>query len=886
MRTLQITLFLIVLISLMGCSFPGNQHSISPGQNAIHELTETQAKARKAMVEQVDYELFLDLTGKDDIFSGRVVVNLQLNALKQPLLIDFHQGNISQLVINEQEVEPSYDGYFLHLSPHQLQQGQNTLEIRFTRQYSHEGKGLHRFVDPEDQRVYLYSDFEPNYASRVFPLLDQPDLKATFKLSARVPKDWQVVSIKRERKVVRDGQFRWWYFPASEKISSYVFPIHAGPYKVWEDKQFHVPLRLMARQSQQNKVSVEPLFKMTRQGINFYENYLDQPYPFSKYDQLIVPDFTYSGMEMAAATILNEDVFIEPVDPVKYPFQWHYAAQLVFHELVHMWFGNLVTMAWWNDLWLNESFADFMAFTAIDEAAGMQDGWLFFNSYGNISKQEAYLMDELPSTHPVVLPARTAHEATERMDSITYDKGASALQQLQKMLGAEVFRQGIREYLQKYREGNARMEDFIDSMEQVSGQSLDQWTRDFLTTSGVNEVQAEFGCKQGALDSLNLIQHAAQSGDRKRRQQTINIALLMVKNDQLITSRNLTTTYKGKKTKVQLTGHHPCPAAVIPNSDDQAYVIVRLDDQSRSAVTEYAAYDPMIRQLVISGLRRDLLAGRIPLIPYAQTILTLYEKEQNPLLQNYLEDRIRGIYFLTQTLKPSDKSAQKKQSELAHSVESFSWQQFDLNVDEKSQRWFDHWVSMAHTPEALEQISLYLDGKKSIKNFEVQQYQRWNMLIKLSEFSEKGVEQRVRKELKRDKSAEGKSSAMVVKAIAPSIENKRYWLNMLMDEQSDLTQFEQDDIIYNLFPLSQGSQWQFMSQEIINGLDASLQHSETFQQQYSGTLLAHECSNSGLERLERTIKQFKNKNFVIFDALENRKRQAVECMRMSQRIDN
>jgi len=323
--------------------------------------------------------------------------------------------------------------------------------------------------------VYTYSHFEPAAAHQMFAVFDQPDLKATYQVTATAPADWHVVSTTRESKIEDLGALRRWTFPTTKKLSPYNFSLHAGPYKVWEDKSGKYPMRLFARQSVAAQVTPEDWFRYTKDGLVFFDQYFGIPYQFEKYDQLLVPDFLYGAMENAGAITFAEGRFLHKAKMTD--AQRQSLASVIMHEMAHQWFGDLVTMQWWNGLWLNESFASFMGTLATAEATEFKDAWQAFYSGG---KQAAYAQDQKVTTHPIEVPVASTANAFDNIDAITYSKGASTLAQLRHLLGAEVFRKGVHNYLAKYSYQNAKLEDFIGSLGEAAGHDLSQWTQDWL----------------------------------------------------------------------------------------------------------------------------------------------------------------------------------------------------------------------------------------------------------------------------------------------------------------------------------------------------------------------------------------------------------------------
>jgi aminopeptidase N len=411
-------------------------------------LTHEEAILRARTVSNIVYALDINLTAPD-VYSANVTIKFDYEPSSFPLTLDFLDGDVKSIIVGSITVEQKsipivYNGKFISVAPELLSRGENTIKINYSHSYSETGAGLYRFVDSVDQRVYLYTHFEPYDANRLAPMFDQPNLRARWLFTVHAPKDWVVVTSVREDSVERGESSDTWYFPLSPSLSSYILPLHAGQYHVWEGMAGKTPLRLFARESMAKYVRAEWLLELTANGIAFFEQYFDVPYPFSKYDQLLVPDFNIGGMENVAAVTYTE-YSIPRGEPTSEQLQG--ISNLFLHELAHMWFGDLVTIDWWNALWLKESFASLMAPLAVGKATEFDSPWLTFYLS---SKQYAYQADQYVTTHPIEMPVRDTKSGVASFDSITYSKGASVLKQLNHYLGEETFRGGVRAYLSRF----------------------------------------------------------------------------------------------------------------------------------------------------------------------------------------------------------------------------------------------------------------------------------------------------------------------------------------------------------------------------------------------------------------------------------------------------
>jgi aminopeptidase N len=402
----------------------------------------------------------------------------------------------------------------------------NTLVVEADCTYSQDGEGLYRFVDPTDREIYLYTQFETAAAKRVFACFDQPDIKASFGLTVIAPRDWVVVSNTATTDIGDAGSAKEHHFPPTARIASYVVALIAGPYAGWADiytdpsVEIEIPLRIFCRKSLQHAMDAQDLFDLTKQGFTFYHNKFGVRYPFGKYDQVFCPAYNAGAMENVAAVTFTDDyVFRGRVAPA----QKARRAETLLHEMAHMWFGDLVTMKWWDDLWLNEAFATWASNLCLAEGTGFTEAWATF---ANVQKPNAYRQDELPTTHPVadVVPSLDLVEAN--FDDITYIKGASILKQLVAFIGIDPFLAGLRDYFTTYAYGNAELADLLTALEkQAPGRDLHEWARQWLQTTGINTLSADFGEPAPEFTTFAVMQGGATPGNGETRIQRIQIGV-------------------------------------------------------------------------------------------------------------------------------------------------------------------------------------------------------------------------------------------------------------------------------------------------------------------------------------------------------------------------
>src|SRR5690554_1243064 len=563
-----------------------------PGDN----LTRVEAQERKAIVDVSNYDVTLDLTSGEETFRSTTVVTFTATA-GSSTFIDAIIRTAHSVNLNGVDLDTSVaDGVRIQLDN---LAANNVLTVVADAEYTNTGEGLHRFVDPVDGEVYLYSQFEVPDSRRVFAVFEQPDLKATFTFTVTAPAYWQVVSNSPTPEPVVTGETATWSFAPTAVMSSYITAIVAGPYESVHSELTSrdgrtIPLGIFSRKSLSQYVDADYIFDKTREGFAYFEEKFDHPYPFEKYDQLFVPEFNAGAMENAGAITFTENyVFRSKVtDAIR-----ERRVVTILHELAHMWFGDLVTMKWWNDLWLNESFAEWASTIAVAEATEWTEAWTTFQA---MEKSWAYRQDQLPSTHPIVATINDLEDVQVNFDGITYAKGGSVLKQLVAWVGRDAFFGGVAAYLKKHAWGNAEMSDLFTELEATSGRNLDSWTKLWLETSKVNTLRPEITTDaDGTITSFAVLQSAAEDYPTIRPHR-LAIGVYDFDGDKLRRVHRVEIDVDGERTEVpELIGQHR-GALILVNDDDLAYAKVRLDDASLAVAIEHLASidNPLARAIV------------------------------------------------------------------------------------------------------------------------------------------------------------------------------------------------------------------------------------------------------------------------------------------------
>ncbi|WP_280347003.1 aminopeptidase N [Nocardia neocaledoniensis] len=549
-------------------------------------LTRDQAVERAATVAVQNYRIELDLTDQprgagsevSDTFGSKTTVTFTATP-GASTFIDLVASRVRSAVLNGTPLDVSgYDESTGIALPDLA--ATNELVVEADCAYSHTGEGLHRFVDPADDEVYLYSQFETADAKRMFACFDQPDLKATFDVVATAPGDWQVVSNGATAEEHKVGAVVRHTFATTPKMSTYLVAMIAGPYAKWtdvyRDSHGEIPLGLFCRASLAEHMDAERLFTETKQGFGFYHDNFGVPYAFGKYDQLFVPEFNAGAMENAGAvTFLEDYVFRSKVTRASYERR----AETVLHEMAHMWFGDLVTMKWWDDLWLNESFATFASVLCQAEATEYTSAW---TTFANVEKSWAYRQDQLPSTHPIAADIPDLHAVEVNFDGITYAKGASVLKQLVAYVGLQPFLAGLRDYFAEHAYGNATFDDLLAALEKASGRDLSDWGAQWLKTTGLNILRPDFlVAPDGTFSSFAVVQEGAAPGAGEHRVHRIAVGVYDDVDGKLVRAKRVEIDLDatGRTEVPELVGV-PRGQLVLVNDDDLTYCSLRLDPDS------------------------------------------------------------------------------------------------------------------------------------------------------------------------------------------------------------------------------------------------------------------------------------------------------------------
>ncbi|MDH6578669.1 aminopeptidase N [Kitasatospora sp. MAP5-34] len=737
-----------------------------PGKN----LSRDEAQQRADILAVDGYRVQLDVASAEDpaaaTFRSTTTIEFRSSASGSATFVDLLAPTVRAVSLNGRDLDPAlvFDGS--RVTVEGLAE-RNVLVIEADCAYSRTGQGLHRFVDPTDGETYLYTHLEPADARRVFAAFEQPDLKAPFTFTVTAPAAWDVYANSVHESVDAEGDVRVWQFAPTQPISSYLTAVVAGPYHVVRDhysrkladgSTLEIPLAATCRRSLAPHFDADEILTVTKQGLDYFHEEFDYPYPFGKYDQCFVPEYNIGAMENPGCVTFREEfVFRSKVTEAAYEGR----ANVILHEMAHMWFGDLVTMKWWDDLWLKESFADFMGSYSQVAATKYQSAWITF---ANRRKAWAYRQDQFPTTHPITADIRDLEDAKLNFDGITYAKGASVLKQLVAYVGRDAFFDGVRQYFKRHAFGNTVLGDLLGALEETSGRDLTAWSAAWLQTSGVNLLTP-----QVTVDSEDRITEFAvgQDGGTPRPHR---LAIGFYDRDadgSLVRTHRVELDVTGPRTVVTELAGLPRPALVLLNDDDLTYCKIRFDDHSLETLRSSlgSITDPLARALTWSAVWNLTRDGVMPARDYLALVESFAGSESQIGVLQSLHQQAKGALDL---YADPDRRAEGGRLLAEGALR-------ELRAAEPGS---DHQLAwarfLAHTASGAEHLQLVkglLAGTARIDGLKIDQELRWELWLTLACSGEANPAE-LRAELDRDNTASGKQHLTHCLAAVPTAEAK------------------------------------------------------------------------------------------------------------------
>ncbi|MEU6315599.1 aminopeptidase N [Streptomyces sp. NPDC047014] len=729
-----------------------------PGEN----LSRDEARERAELLSVDGYEVSLDLRSAVDgtepaegprTFRSVTTVRFRAAAPGASSFADLIAPSVNSVTLNGRalDVAAVFDGSRIALED---LASENVLVVDANCAYSRTGEGMHRFVDPEDGEVYLYTQYEPADARRVYANFEQPDLKAPYRFEVTAPEGWQVWSNGAEES--REGLTR--RFAPTAPISTYITCVVAGPYHYVTDSytrgDLTIPLGAMCRKGLAKHFDADDIFLVTKQGFDLFHEIFDYPYPFGKYDQAFVPEYNLGAMENPGMVTFREEyIFRGKVTQASYERR----ANVILHEMAHMWFGDLVTMKWWDDLWLKESFADFMGSFGLVEATRFRQAWVTF---ANNRKAWAYRADQLPSTHPITADIRDLEDAKLNFDGITYAKGAAVLKQLVAYVGRDAFLEGARRYFKAHAYGNTTLDDLLSVLGEVSGRDMSEWSRAWLQTAGVNALTPVVTYDAaGRITELAVV----QEGDELRPHR-IGVGLYRLEPDgALVRYARAEADLAGARSAVAELAGQERPDLVLVNDEDLTYCKIRFDEGSLETLRAHLGdlTDPLARALSWSALWNLTRDGLMPARDFVSLLLAHAGRESDVGVLQMLH--AQALSAVTHYAAPD----WREQGGRELAAGALNELRLAEPGSEHQLTWARFFAASAATEGDFQLLLGLLEGSARIDGLEVDQEMRWDFLLPLAAHGavDEGV---LAAELARDDTASGKRHQVRCLAARPS----------------------------------------------------------------------------------------------------------------------
>ncbi|WP_412739649.1 aminopeptidase N [Krasilnikovia sp. MM14-A1259] len=733
----------------------------------VRNLTQVEAAERARLLDITGYDIALDLTDGsgnpgEDTFRSTATVTFRCSEPGATTFIEVAAVTLRSAVLNGTPVDTSDWSAEKGLTLTGLA-AENTLVVDADFAYSASGQGVQRSQDPVDKEIYLYSQFETADAQRAYACFDQPDLKSVFTWHATVPAHWKVMSnMPAERTEPAGPGAKTVHFQQSVRMSTYITALCAGPYHEVRDSHDGIDLGVFCRASMAQHLDADDLFLITKQGFDFFHEHFGMRYPLPKYDQLWVPDFNAGAMENFGCVTHAEAHYIFRSQVTDYEYEQR--ANTILHEMAHMWFGDLVTMRWWNDLWLNESFAEWASHWCNTQATRFTDAWTTFLS---MRKNWGYRQDQLSSTHPVYCEMPDLEAVEVNFDGITYAKGASVIKQLVAYVGLDSFLAGLRTYFQRHAWGNATFDDLLTELETASGRELRKFAAQWLETAQVNTLRPAVDIAADGTYARVVVQQEAPAAYPTLRTHRIGVGLYDLDGDRLVRRELIEVDVSGERTELTVLAGKRAADVLLLNDDDLTYAKLRLDERSMATVVQHiggidsslsralcwaAAWD-MVRDAELAA--RDYVALAASGLPAENDInlVTATLRQAASAVAMYADPAWAptGWALLADTARTAMAAAEPGSG-------------FQL-------AWTRAFIGAARSQEDLATLRGWLDGVAVPAGLTVDTELRWTLLQALTAQGA-ATDEQIENELNGDRTASGEREAALARALIPTAESK------------------------------------------------------------------------------------------------------------------
>ena len=715
------------------------------GEGVSREL----ARERTGLISNTRYRLDLQLRSKADRMPGHARIEFDLSGVTDPLVLDFRDGTARNLKVNGSDAEVRQSNGHILLAGEQLGRGANTVELDFESPVAEANRAVTRYVDTNDGNEYLYTLFVPMDASMAFPCFDQPDLKARFTLTVSAPAGWTVVS---NGKATTTGSFE-----ETKPISTYLFAFAAGPFEQLESSG----LKLFVRKSMVARAREEwpAVAETTKKSMALMADFFAQPFPFPKYDQVLIPGFPYGGMEHAGATFFNEDTILFRTVPTVNDYNRR--NETVVHELAHQWFGDLVTMRWFDDLWLKEGFAQYMAYHTLAQIEPPQMVWKRF--YQSI-KPLAYGIDATHGTTPIYQQIPNLKDAKSAYGAIVYQKAPSLLRVLAFNIGEDHFREGVQAFLRDHAYANAEWGDLIAAFSRASGKDLKPWAKAWVEQRGMPQVEIDWSCNaQGRIGSFRIRQH-----DPLGEGHLWPIRTQVFLGHKREAGESIAASLDGGSADVPEAIGKSCPDYVFGNNEDEAYGQFLLDPKSQAAVVAELPRitDPFLRALLWGSLWDSVRELKLAPEAYLDLAIRLLPEEKDAELAVSVLGRLRAAYtdYLSNTQRTA--ISERVENLLIHQITEAPTP--DLRIT-----YFRGLIAIGSNEHGRGVLKELFVGRMTISGVPLKQRDRWNIIGSLIGSGDPSGAELLAAETKKDTSDDGRKYAFVSGAAFP--ENKKQY---------------------------------------------------------------------------------------------------------------
>lgn len=744
-----------------------------PGTN----LTKLEAQARSAIISDVRYQVDLTLSAQGDTFPSRTIVDFKASP-GASTFIDLIAPEVKEITLNGVALAPEqvYQEGRIELAD---LAAENHLEVVAECAYMHTGEGLHRFSDPADGLSYVYTQFEVPDARRVYACFEQPDLKASYSFTVTTPNDWVVLSnqVTPAPRPAEDGKHTFEFAPTL-KMSTYITAIVAGPYYEVRDTLTsadgrEIPLGVYCRQSLREYLDADFVIDQTKKGFKFYEAEFDYPYPFEKYDQIFVPEYNAGAMENAGCVTFRDE-YVFRTRPTQ--AQLEALSDTILHELAHMWFGDLVTMKWWDDLWLNESFAEFMSYLAMAEGTEFSEGWTGFG----IRKMWGLSCDQMPTTHPIVAPIRDLADVEVNFDGITYSKGGCVLRQLVSYVGRETFMKALNRYFRTHGYANATLADLLRELEEESGRDLSSWTKVWLLEAGITQLEGDLTLNEdGTVKEYAIKQTLPQAGTSLRPHSLFLGCYDFNAAGQLVQEKLLPVEVSGERTVISELSEGKAYPVFLLNDGDIAYAKIRFDARSAQNIREHidAFADSMPRMVAMCSAWDSVRDGDLAAQDYISQALQALKIEDNSVVVGGV---IRHLSAAAEYYAQDAKAARERVSQglldLALTAEAGSDRQKQLS------RGF--LANLTFTNAQL--VEEWYQSGQAIPGLTVDTDLQWDMVQALAGLSQddSATRELIAAQLDKDNTLTGREMAIEAEAMLPTATNKAAFFERIRSDES------------------------------------------------------------------------------------------------------